>query len=598
MGGTSTLQGAVLSDETSVAQNTYDLRSWQGLTYVLKVGKEKLEPGVYAEFRNLVLQYAQQGGDKEIKKQIDTIVATFDAKPSTRIPVTQEVSVSATTEKTLDIKEVTKEKEIEKKVVGRRVVPQFGTRSHEEADTVAETPTQNEQLKPEVTKTVVESDPVQHPPVMVSAPPPQTEAQVPVTTAPKTLEEYRVRITQIKRAVHERVGNPVALMGMKDGRGKAYMTALLEALKATSAGSGGSADGAMLALESAYAELFVAQGQGEVKEYVPDVAPNPTNPVSTTPHTSVEEKRVEESKKEVTEKSVAIPVTHEESIVSESTPQAEQDQKDHAEVLKEEVSPIPNIPGREAIRASFTRSDSTIASVVGAVERNRREAEEAKRLSVVIEEEMPIQETKAEEDGVVASEVPMVEPSREDSNVGVMRHAPSALIQSHEEPLRESSTPVKVSVVPLVHTPVTHNTTPSHEAWAERGTPPPPNTAVKEELGVDPKAVAVKQAELSSPEVAAMLDKLLHDWSIFSGSGLFGIGPGGLDHPLFRKLAPLSMGEVLAGRWEGTNPKTVKIIKQYVDAWRHEQAITYTEHETFEHYLRRVVQRILKRQSG
>ena len=48
----------------------------------------------------------------------------------------------------------------------------------------------------------------------------------------------------------------------------------------------------------------------------------------------------------------------------------------------------------------------------------------------------------------------------------------------------------------------------------------------------------------------------------------------------------------------GADPKIVKVIKQYVDAWHHEQGIIFTLNETFEHYLRRVVQRIVKRQNS
>jgi hypothetical protein len=109
--------------------------------------------------------------------------------------------------------------------------------------------------------------------------------------------------------------------------------------------------------------------------------------------------------------------------------------------------------------------------------------------------------------------------------------------------------------------------------------------------------VMVKQTELSTPQITTMLNKLLHEWSIFGGSGLFGMGPGGAEHPLFKQLSVLSMGEVVAGRWNNADPKVIKIIKQYVDAWRHEQGIIFTPNETFEHYLRRVVQRIVKRQS-
>ena len=106
----------------------------------------------------------------------------------------------------------------------------------------------------------------------------------------------------------------------------------------------------------------------------------------------------------------------------------------------------------------------------------------------------------------------------------------------------------------------------------------------------------VQQSELASPEINKALHDLLDEWPLFAGSGLFGIGPGGMEHPLYKKLSMLSMGEIMAGRWDKADPKIIKVLKEYVNAWRHEQGVAYTINETFEHYLRRVVQRILKRQ--
>jgi hypothetical protein len=108
--------------------------------------------------------------------------------------------------------------------------------------------------------------------------------------------------------------------------------------------------------------------------------------------------------------------------------------------------------------------------------------------------------------------------------------------------------------------------------------------------------VITRQADLMSPDITVALNQLLGEWSIFAGSGLFGIGPGGAEHPLYKSLANLSMGEVVAGRWEKATPDLRRTIKDYVDAWRHEQGVAYNPTETFEHYLRRVVHRILRRQ--
>ncbi len=81
MAGKSTSQDVDLDMEDTNVSGVYNLQNWQGLTEVLKAAKEALtDTSEYASFRNLVLQYAQQGGDIEIKKKIIAQIATF-SKP-------------------------------------------------------------------------------------------------------------------------------------------------------------------------------------------------------------------------------------------------------------------------------------------------------------------------------------------------------------------------------------------------------------------------------------------------------------------------------------------------------------------------------------
>ena len=119
---------------------------------------------------------------------------------------------------------------------------------------------------------------------------------------------------------------------------------------------------------------------------------------------------------------------------------------------------------------------------------------------------------------------------------------------------------------------------------------------IRDTLAQKRKGGELQQVDLFTPTITKALTELLHEWDIFAGSGFLGIGPAGIEHPLFQKLASVGMSEVLSGRWEGSNPKITREIKMYVDAWRHEQAVAYSANETFEHYLRRVIQKILKRQ--
>jgi hypothetical protein len=98
---------------------------------------------------------------------------------------------------------------------------------------------------------------------------------------------------------------------------------------------------------------------------------------------------------------------------------------------------------------------------------------------------------------------------------------------------------------------------------------------------------------LLSPEIDSGLDQLLSEWSLFKKSGLFGTGPKGREHPLFKKVATLQIPLLLAGRFEGATQEIKQSITDYMNGWRYEQGIIYMPGETFERYLRRVIRHIL-----
>lgn len=98
---------------------------------------------------------------------------------------------------------------------------------------------------------------------------------------------------------------------------------------------------------------------------------------------------------------------------------------------------------------------------------------------------------------------------------------------------------------------------------------------------------------LFTPEIDNGLDQLLSEWSIFKKSGLFGTGPKGKEHPLFKKIAGLQIPLLLAGRFEGATQEIKQSITDYMNGWRYEQGIVYNQGETFEKYLRRVIKHIL-----
>jgi hypothetical protein len=103
---------------------------------------------------------------------------------------------------------------------------------------------------------------------------------------------------------------------------------------------------------------------------------------------------------------------------------------------------------------------------------------------------------------------------------------------------------------------------------------------------------------LFAPDVTAGLNQLLSEWNLFKNSGLFGTGPSGAEHPLYKKISQLTMAAVIAGRFDGATAPIKQSITDYMNGWRYEEGIVHEHGETFEHYLRRVVRHILAKQKS
>ena len=135
--------------------------------------------------------------------------------------------------------------------------------------------------------------------------------------------------------------------------------------------------------------------------------------------------------------------------------------------------------------------------------------------------------------------------------------------------------------------------------------PPPPPAPTTESLShpasKKPAAAAsvpASQKEISddlmTPDITVGLSQLLAEWQIFKGSGLFGMGPGGIDHPLYVNIKDSSMLSIMNGTFSGATSEIQQSINDYVNGWRYEQSIVPQHSETFEHFLRRVVRKVLK----
>lgn len=274
------------------------------------------------------------------------------------------------------------------------------------------------------------------------------------------------RIKEIKHAINEKVGNPVALIDANNQVGREYMDALLEAMKSVNSADGANAEAAMQRLEGAYTavEKMLAEG------------PPPNTPPA--PQSAAE-------------------------VIAPSTP----------------ATAVPDTP--------------------------------------------------------------------------ITTDAASAV------------TPEPVDVAPptpaAAPTPATMSTAPAEVSTPETPTPsaaPAPQAALAQSPAAPSEVSAPttedsRDAELHTPEISAGLNQLLSEWNIFKTSGFLGTGPSGADHPLYGVVKDLPMTAIVTGRFEGGTPEVKQSISDYMKGWRYEQDVSHTQAETFEHYLRRVVKRIL-----
>lgn len=604
MRGKSTSQHALSRDQQKPEIPSFDLNSWQGLTAVLKAGKEVMpEAQVYAAFRNLILSYTQKGGDVEVRKQIDAVLAALDNPEKVRTLLVQNTSSQETSDS--EVETITPQRH---SMSMRRRQPVFGTARSQSRTTLPKVHRDAASV-PTASTIVVETPiPVVVPPV--PPPPPKivivqetTPSPVPFPVDPpeqapvvyKSIEEHKTRIATIKRAVHAHMGNPAALVDMHNTAGKTYMNALLSALKATSPGSGMDADSAMMQLESAYEALM-----HDTPHVAPVAVPTPIS-VTTPPQPVPVPEPIPEEIIPVTPPSVVVSPVSPVEVIPQTIPVPEEPERESPAVVEEELvvddSPIIEEVGPEPIRAvpeissetSDQESDSDEEppavekkrSVFRAIDLLRAKRNVEKNPTPQANSPIPDQDTKR----VEVSELNTI-PDQE--TVAVQQdlvQTPSYTERTTREEIHEDIRKARAEVDENMPHPVSGVAARSLDE-------------VKKELGLDASLGIVNQTELHAPEITKALSELLHEWSIFEGSGFLGIGPGGDEHPLYKQLAPLTMNEVVSGRWDGSDPKVRKVIKEYVDAWRHEQAVSYTESETFEHYLRRVVQRILKRKAG
>ncbi|MCA9357322.1 hypothetical protein H6784_01550 [Candidatus Nomurabacteria bacterium] len=404
----------------------------------------------------------------------------------------------------------------------------------------------------------ISTPPVTQPPVTpISAP-------TPPVAEPNNYDpgEYLQRIREIKSIVNDKVGNPVNLVDINNEVGREYMGALLDAMKKLNSGS--SALSAMKRLETAFIE---------VKNTIEEYEKNPTNVVKSSPVATPQSVPQTENKQPIPETfspPIQVPISPQPSIpdspvvapydipapVPVRTPRV----IDFGEPSHLDTNVPNNLPSSPA--SLNAGSENLIASSWGPDTDTVRSNKET---PVSVNIPVPVPDTPASFEPPKAIPVqttvdtPAVPPITQTPATPIVPDAPVSPLKASS--LAESGT--------KLHTP---NDLP---------------------LASDIKTSSVVGDPLFIKEVDDGLQQLLVEWSLFKKSGLFGTGPKGREHPLFKKLAPLQIPLLLAGRFEGATQEIKQSITDYMNGWRYEQGIVYESGETFEHYLRRVIRHIL-----
>ncbi|MCA9358857.1 hypothetical protein KC926_01475 [Candidatus Kaiserbacteria bacterium] len=395
-------------------------------------------------------------------------------------------------------------------------------------------------------------------PAQASQPAPQ-----PVQAAEPAAEQYDAsaalqRIREIKSLVNDKVGNPVNLVDIDNEVGREYMGALLDAMKKLNSGS--SAISAMKRLETSYlaVEKTIAAHNGRPKEVVaeaPVVPPKEVKvadvvveaPVNTEPAVSVKAEVVPSR----------IPVAPQAPVVPKPiAPEVVQPQQPlNVELTKAPVKPEPVAPLSESpvVPAQTNPQDRFGGSAQTPIQKESPKSDFAWRDAASV---------KAATDAIKA-----VEDSEVESAWG--NEAP-------KPPAETPKTPVNTNHV---------------SSLAEALEKPKSINDVPKPSSIETSSVAGDN--LFTKEVDEGLEQLLVEWVLFKKSGLFGTGPRGREHPLFKKLSGLQIPLLLAGRFEGATQEIKQSITDYMNGWRYEQGIIYNQGETFEHYLRRVIRHIL-----
>ena len=568
----------MLSDGSFSDVSKFDFDSQKGVTHLLSsIRATDLSSDKKNELRDLVFLYANGGHDESVKitltkKLGDYKVAAIETKP-TEIPKPNLPFGTYRPSPTIDIPKpkvavVTENKEDTKK---NEVIEELKKVEPKESIPAPEVVVES---TPETTK---EPEPEPEP---KSEPLPVVDVVLQSSSVPEPTQSYDPevnlnRIKEIKALVNERVGNPVNLVDIDNQVGREYMSALLDAMKKINSGT--SSISAMRRLE----ESFKAVQQAvETHKEKSENQPTQVTPVEVPDNLNSKEEDFTEQK--INEApSFSISETLEESS---------------------ELEPVTEVEEPEPV-------DEKIENQIPIAEEFVPEK--------IVEEESPVVEEVFVPEPEVKSILPVpppVPPPAKDfdspDNLPISTQPEPEEITDKEEVLEVvEESPRKPEFIPGSKDKETLKSSWGSQDEIEEKTEPAivssladakdkPKTLEELPLASSLETSSVNGDPLYTKEIDKHLNDLLTDWPLFKKSGLFGTGPKGIEHPLFKKISGLQIPMLLAGRFEGATQDIKQSITDYMNGWRYEQGIVYHQGEDFEHYLRRVIKHILDLQKN
>lgn len=373
-------------------------------------------------------------------------------------------------------------------------------------------------------------------------PAPNTQAHgsaVPSSTPPPANAD---RIREIKSAVNQKVGNPTHLVAINNEIGREYMAALLEAMKKQNGGLAGEFEIAMARLEKA----FAAVSKLLLETPLPAEA-------KTTKNTEETKTQAESASAEETISATPIDDTRQAELSTQApeTKSAE---------CPSGISTAPNPAKPWQLRSL---------------------AEEIRLKPTTRASSSPSPQKQQPQTSVPSPKRQETSPAADSANVPVPPASPSVPSRSPASPMTEIKSPPRPTLTSVAHDRV------AGKALGQK------IEQESEAAAIERKLAESKTDPLLLPEVTEGLEQLLSEWELFQSKGFFKLGPSGVDHPLYKRLASLPMQAVAAGRFEGVTPEIRLNLSDYMNGWRYEEGIVYDPGESFERYLRRVVRRVL-----